>query len=78
MRLAKFLTTVAVASLAVSPAMAASSASKLSVSKAVATKASTKSTKSNELAGAVVIGVLATVALIGGAIALADDNSDSN
>ncbi|RYE03312.1 MAG: hypothetical protein EOP61_05145 [Sphingomonadales bacterium] len=73
--LAKLLTAVAVASLAATPVLA-SPASSLSLSKA---RAATKGKKSNELAPAAIIGVLATAALIGGAVVLAnsDDTPDS-
>ncbi|MES2986279.1 MAG: hypothetical protein V4808_00090 [Pseudomonadota bacterium] len=73
--LAKLLTAAAVASLAATPVLA-SPASSLSLSKA---RAATKAKKSNEVAPAVLIGVLATVAIIGGAVVLAnsDDTPDS-
>lgn len=73
--LAKLLTAAAVASLAATPVLA-SPASSLSLSKA---RAATQGKKSNELAPAVLIGVLATVALVGGAVILADsdDTPDS-
>lgn len=73
--LAKLLTAAAVASLAATPVLA-SPASSLSLSKA---RAATKGKKSNEMAGAVVVGILATVALVGGAVVLAnsDDTPDS-
>jgi hypothetical protein len=70
----KLLTAAAVASLAATPVLAApTSASKLSLS---GVRASTSSSKKSELAPAVIIGVLATAAIIGGAVALAD-NDDS-
>ena len=73
--LAKLFTAVAVASLAATPVLA-NPASSLSLSKA---RVATKAKKSNELAPAVIVGVLATVAIIGGAVALAnnDDTPDS-
>jgi len=73
--LAKLLTAAAVASLAATPVLA-SPASSLSLSKA---RVATKGKKSNELAPAVLIGVLATAAIIGGAVILSnsDDTPDS-
>ncbi len=73
--LAKLLTAAAVASLAASPVLA-SPASSLSLSQA---RAATSGKKSNELAPAVLIGVLATIAIVGGAVAFAnsDDTPDS-
>lgn len=68
----KLLSAVAVAAMAVTPVVAsANTAASLSL-----TRASTKGDKGSELAPAVIIGVLATAAIVGGAIALAD-NSDS-
>jgi len=74
MMLSKLLTAAAVVTMAATPVVAAP-ASKLSLS-----RASTASEKDSELAPAVIIGVLATAAIIGGAIALAnnDDDPDSN
>ncbi|WP_404338120.1 hypothetical protein AB2M62_04320 [Sphingomonas sp. MMS12-HWE2-04] len=66
----KLLTAAAVVTMAATPVMAAPAA-KLSLS-----RASTASEKDSELAPAVIIGVLATVAIIGGAVALADNNDD--
>ncbi|RYY25550.1 MAG: hypothetical protein EOP62_13065 [Sphingomonadales bacterium] len=73
--LAKLFTAAAVASLAATPVLA-NPASSLSLSKA---RAATSGKKSNELAPAVLIGVLATVAIVGGAVVLAnnDDTPDS-
>jgi hypothetical protein len=68
--LAKLLTAAAVATLAAAPVMA-SPAAKLSLS-----RASTTAENESEVAGAVVIGVLATAALVGGAIVLADNDDD--
>ena len=72
--LSKLLTAAAVVTMAATPVVAAP-ASKLSLS-----RAATASEKNSELAPAVIIGVLATAAIIGGAIALAnnDDDPDSN
>lgn len=72
MRMAKFMAAVAVASMATAPVVAAP-ASLLSL------RASTKADKENELAPAIIIGVIATAALIGGAVAIAnnDDEPDS-
>ncbi|MBC9030929.1 hypothetical protein IAG41_00845 [Sphingomonas sp. JC676] len=73
--LTKLLTAAAVASLATAPVLAApvSPASKLSLS---GVRAATASKKKSDLAPAVIIGVLATAAIIGGAVALADNNDD--
>lgn len=70
--LAKLLTAAAVATLAAAPVMASPAAT--------LSRASTTSENESEIAGAVVIGVLATAALVGGAIVLADndDEADSN
>ena len=69
--LAKLLTAAAAASLAATPVLA-SPASSLSLSKA---RAATKGDNESEMRPAVIVGVLATMAIIGGAIAFA--NSDS-
>lgn len=73
--LAKLFTAAAVASLAATPVLA-NPASSLSLSKA---RTATSAKKSSEAAPAVLVGVLATVALIGGAVILAngDDTPDS-
>jgi len=68
--LSKLLTAAAVVTMAATPVVAAP-ASKLSL-----TRASTVSEKDSELAPAVIIGVLATAAIIGGAIALANNDDD--
>ncbi|MDF2384360.1 hypothetical protein JMG10_23010 [Nostoc ellipsosporum NOK] len=73
----KLLTAAAIASMATAPVLAApTSASKLSLS---GVRAATVSKKKSDLAPAVLIGVLATVAIIGGAVILADsdDKPDS-
>lgn len=68
----KLLTAAAIASMATAPVLAApTSASKLSLS---SVRAKTATSKKSELAPAVLIGVLATVAIIGGAVILADSN----
>ena len=74
MRLTKLFVSSAIAlSMTSAPVLAAQgSASALSLSK----RASTKGDKNSELAPAVIIGVLATAAIIGGAIALADNDDD--
>ncbi|HWK34978.1 hypothetical protein [Sphingomonas sp.] len=51
-------------------------AAKLSVASAKDVRAASATKKSSKLAPAVIIGVLATVAIIGGAIALADNDDD--
>ena len=73
--LAKLFTAAAVASLAAAPVLAGP-ASQLSISKV---RSATKGKSQSELAPAVLIGVLATVAIIGGAVVLADsdDSPDS-
>lgn len=73
----KLLTAAAIASMATAPVLAAPSpASKLSLS---GVRASTSGKSKSNLAPAVLIGVLATVAIIGGAVVLADsdDSPDS-
>ena len=73
--LAKLLTAAAVASLAATPVLA-SSASSHSPSKA---RAATSSENESEMRPAVIVGVLATIAVIAGAVAFAngDDTPDS-
>ena len=73
--LAKLFTAAAVASLATAPVLAGPAA-QLSVSKV---RAATTAENDSELAPAVLVGVLATAALIGGAVILAnsDDTPDS-
>ena len=70
----KLLAAAAVATLATAPVMAAPAA-KLSLS-----RASTAGDNESEIASAAIIGVIATVAIVGGAVVLADndDDSDSN
>lgn len=72
----KLLTAAAIASMATAPVLAApTSASKLSLS---GVRAATVSKKKSDLAPAVLIGVLATVAIIGGAVILADSDDKPN
>ena len=73
--LAKLFTAAAIASMATAPVLAAP-ASSLSLSQV---RSSTVSEDDSELAPAVLVGVLATVAIIGGAVILADsdDSPDS-
>lgn len=70
----KLLAAAAVVTMAATPVMAAP-ASKLSLS-----RAATKGDKGSDVAPAILIGVIATVAIVGGAIAIAnnDDEPDSN
>ena len=70
----KLLAAAAVATLATAPVMAAPAA-KLSLS-----RASTAGDNESEIASAAIIGVIATIAIVGGAVVLADndDDSDSN
>jgi hypothetical protein len=70
--LAKLFTAAAIASLAVTPVLA-NPASSLSLSKA---RAVTSAKKKSELKPAVIVGVLATIAIIGGAIVLADNDDE--
>jgi hypothetical protein len=73
----KLLAAAAIASMASAPVLAApTSASKLSLS---GVRAATASKKKSDFAPAVIIGVLATVAIVGGAVVLADsdDSPDS-
>jgi len=72
--LTKLLAAAAVATLATAPVMAAPAA-KLSLS-----RASTAGDNESEIASAAIIGVIATIAIVGGAVVLADndDDSDSN
>ena len=72
--LAKLLTAAAVVTMATAPVVAAP-ASKLSLS-----RATTATENESDVAGAVVIGVLATAAIVAGAVVLADneDDPDSN
>lgn len=76
MRLAKMMMAVAACSLATSPALAASSASKLSLSNADVVRASTNAGESNEAAGGFIIPLLAVAAVIGGIIILVDGDDD--
>lgn len=77
MRALKLIVATATAlSIAASPALAQAGAAKLSLSNAAPARASTDAGDSNELAPAVLIGVLATVAIIGGAIVLADSDDE--
>jgi hypothetical protein len=78
MRLKNLLTAVAVSSLVATPALA-NEASSLSVAKAVNAKAATSAKKSNKLSGTTIaVGLLATAAVVGGIIAITDDNDDSD
>lgn len=72
--LSKLLTAAAIVTMAATPVVAAPAAN-LSLS-----RASTAAEKDSEIAGAAIIGVIATVAIIGGAVVLADndDDPDSN
>jgi hypothetical protein len=76
MRLAKFLTAVAVASLATAPVMAesANSATKLSVAKTA--RAATPARQANEAVGGFLIPLLAIIAVIGGALAATGGSSE--
>ncbi|MEZ0495221.1 hypothetical protein ACAX61_02850 [Sphingomonas sp. IW22] len=80
MRLAKILATAAMVSATAAPAIAADSASKLSVAKTV--RASTASEEANKAVGTgAIVGVVAAAAVIGGIIIATDgddDDSDSN
>ncbi len=80
MRLAKMMMAAAAVSLAVSPAVASTAASKLSLSSAESVRASTTAGKSNKDAGGFLIPLLAVAAVIGGVLVLVDedDTPDSN
>jgi len=78
MRFAKVLTTLAACSLVAAPALATSSASKLSIAGAAGERASTNTGKSNEAVGGFIIPLIAIVAVVGGILIISDDNSDSN
>ncbi|MCW4463608.1 hypothetical protein OK349_18020 [Sphingomonas sp. BT-65] len=76
-------TTVAALSISASPVLAqaakpapAGAAKKLSLSNTGSVRASTAAGDSNQLTSAILIGVLATVAIIGGIIVLADNDDD--
>lgn len=77
MRLAKFLTAVAVASLATAPALSAPTdpAAKLSVAQAKSARAATPARKSNKLTSGIIIAVLAVAAITAGVI-IATDGDD--
>lgn len=74
MRLAKMMLAAAAVSLAVSPAVASTAASKLSLSSTDAVRASTSTGKSNEEVGGFLVPLLAVVAVIGGALVLIDED----
>lgn len=75
MRLAKMMLAAAACSLAMSPAVASTAASKLSLASAGKARASTVTGKSNEAAGGFLIPLLAVAAIIGG-IVIAVDGDD--
>ncbi|HEY0622345.1 hypothetical protein [Sphingomonas sp.] len=77
MRLAKVVMAVAACSLA-APALAASSASKLSITGAAAERASTVIGESNEAVTGFLIPAIAVLVIVGGVLILSDDDSDSN
>lgn len=79
--LKKFLAAAAVASLSVSPALAATANPAASLSVAKSVRASTPSAKQNELGGGfgfVGLAILAGIVAIGVIAIVNDDNSDSN
>lgn len=76
MRLAKMMMAVAACSLAVSPAIASSAASKLSLSTSSAARASTDADRSNEAVGGFLVPLLAVVAVIGGIIIAVDGDDE--
>jgi hypothetical protein len=79
MRLAKILATAAMVSMTAAPAMAANSASKLSVAQTKTVRASTGSKDANKAVGTgAIVGVVAAAAIIGGIIIAADDGDDSD
>ncbi|WP_067737577.1 hypothetical protein [Novosphingobium naphthalenivorans] len=75
--MSKLLAAVAASSLLATPALA-NTAAPLSVAKVASVKASTSAKKSNKLTPGVIVGVLAGAAVIGGVIAIADDNNSSS
>ncbi len=78
--LKKFLAAAAVASLSVSPALAATANPAASLSVAKSVRASTPSAKQSDLAGFGFVGlaILAGIVAIGVIAIVNDDNSDSN
>ena len=79
MRLAKMMMTVAACSLAASPAIASTTASKLSLASSDAVRVSTDAGDSNNAVGGFLIPLLAVVAIIGGVLVAvdSDDTPDS-
>jgi hypothetical protein len=75
MRFTKMVTALAAGAMVVSPALAASPASKLSI--AGAQRASTVSWESNEAVSGFIIPAIAVIAVIGGVLLITDD-SDSD
>lgn len=78
MRFAKVIMAVAACSLAATPALAASSASKLSIAGVTGERASTAAGESNEAVGGFLIPAIAIIAIIGAVVLISDDDSDSN
>ncbi|WP_431469999.1 hypothetical protein [Sphingosinithalassobacter sp. LHW66-3] len=74
MRLAKFLTAVAAASMATAPAIAAP-ASVLSLAQSDV-RASTDGENESDVAPAIIVGVLAVAAVIGGVVAVVDGDDE--
>jgi hypothetical protein len=77
MRFTKIVTALAAGAMAVSPALAASPASKLSLAGAAGQRASTVAGESNEAVSGFLIPVIAVIAVIGGVLLVTDD-SDSD
>ncbi|MBX3594738.1 hypothetical protein [Sphingomonas sp.] len=74
MRLAKTITAIAACSLAMSSAIAAPAASKLSLSGVA--RASSTADESNDAAGGFLIPAVAVIAVIAGAIVLSNDSGE--
>jgi hypothetical protein len=77
MRFAKVMTVLVACSMAATPALAASSASKLSVAGSAGERASTDAGESNEAIGGFLLPAIAIIAIIGAVLIISDD-SDSN
>lgn len=75
----KIMTALVACSMAAAPALATSSASKLSVAGAAGERASTDTGESNEAIGGILIPAIAIIAIVGAVLIISDgDDSDSN
>jgi hypothetical protein len=77
MRFTKIVTALAAGAMTVSPTLAASPASKLSISGVAGQRASTVAGESNEAVSGFLIPAIAILAVIGGVLLITDD-SDSD